>query len=257
MILKHKDISVFFTDSGSGQALVFLHGFLENSSIWKPYIPTLSKKNRVVCIDLLGHGKTECLGYIHTMAQMAEVVKSVLNYLNIEQAYIFGHSMGGYVALAFAEQYLNTIIGLALINSTAQADSVEKQKNRDRAIIAVKENHRTFIQLAIPNLFKPENRNIFSKEITALKQEALKTPLQGIVAALEGMKIRQDREQFFKSSTFKKMMVIGKQDPVLDYKTLKNQVKDTDIKIIEFPDGHMSFIENREELLQKIVYFIE
>lgn len=257
MILRHKGISVFYTDTGSGRTLVFLHGFLENSSIWKSFIPTLSKKNRVVCIDLLGHGKTECLGYIHTMEQMAEAVKSVLDHLKIERAYFFGHSMGGYVALSFAEQYINSIIGLGLINSTVKADTVEKQQNRDRAIIAVKENHRTFIQLAISNLFASSNRIIFSEEIIALKQEALKTPLQGIVAALEGMKIRKDKEGLLRTGLFKKMIVIGKNDPVLDYKTLKKQVGHTDAKIIEFPDGHMSFIENREELLQKIMRFIE
>jgi len=67
MILKYNGIPVFYTDKGHGTALILLHGFLENSTIWNPFIPHLSKDNRVISIDLLGHGKTGCLGYVHTM----------------------------------------------------------------------------------------------------------------------------------------------------------------------------------------------
>lgn len=257
MVLEHKGAPIFYTDDGKGTTLVLLHGFLENSTIWDAFIPILSQNNRVVCIDLLGHGQSGCIGYIHSMEEMAEAVKTVFNHLKIEQYYLFGHSMGGYVALALAEKYNNEVKGLCLINSTASADSEDKQINRDRAIVAVKENHRTFIQLAISNLFSPKNRTVFSDDIIAIKQEALKTPLQGIVAALEGMKIRKDRVAFFKKAFFRKMIIIGKKDPVLDYKVLKKQYDNTNIEVVIFPDGHMSYIENKEELLQKIMHFIE
>ncbi|GGD22762.1 alpha/beta fold hydrolase [Hyunsoonleella pacifica] len=257
MVLQYKETSIFYTDAGKGETLVFLHGFLENNSIWKPFIPALSKKNRVICIDLLGHGKTGCLGYIHSMELIAETIEAVLNHLKITKCSIFGHSMGGYVALAFAENNPNKIKALTLINSTAEADSIEKKQNRDRAILAVKKNHKTFIQIAIPNLFTSKNRSIFSDEIEHLKKEALKTPLQGIIAALEGMKIRKDRTHLLLNIAYKKQMIIGKRDPILDYKILINQTKNTEVTVVEFPDGHMSFIENKEELLQNILHFIE
>ncbi len=257
MVLEHKGASIFYTDHGKGSAIVLLHGFLENSSIWDAFISTLSKKNRVLCIDLLGHGQTGCLGYIHTMEQMADAVKAVLEHLKINNTFVFGHSMGGYVALALAENHKDRVKGLCLVNSTAKADTKEKKENRDRAITAVKENHKIFIQLAISNLFSPKNRSVFSEEIKAIKQEALKTPLQGIVAALEGMKIRKDRTTLLRNSTFKKMIIVGKEDPVLEYSALIRQTKNTNIETVIFPDGHMSYIENRQELLQKIMHFIE
>lgn len=257
MILEHKGTSIFYSDNGKGKALVFLHGFLENSSIWNDFIPKLSKKNRVICIDLLGHGNTGCLGYIHTMELMAESVKAVLKHLKIRRSFMFGHSMGGYVALAFAENYPDDIKGLCLVNSTARADSEEKKLNRDRAIAAVKENHEIFIKIAIANLFRPKNQKIFSNEIATLKEEALKTPLQGIIAALEGMKIRDNREALLHFGPYKKMLVLGKHDPVFDYKTLLSQTENTNVETVLFPDGHMSFIENSKELLQKIMYLIE
>src|SRR5690606_5835935 len=183
--------------------------------------------------------------------------ETVLNHLNIEKSFFVGHSMGGYVALALAEKNNNAVKGICLMNSTAAADSEAKRKNRDRAIEDVKQNHKTFIRLAIVNLFRPKNRAIHSNKIKQLTEEALKTPLQGIIAALEGMKIRKNREALLHNTTFKKMMVIGKKDPALNYESLINQTKNTNVEIVEFPDGHMSFIENKRELFQQIMHFIE
>ncbi|MEC3906534.1 alpha/beta hydrolase [Tamlana sp. 2201CG12-4] len=257
MNITYKGANIFYTDSGKGNTIVFLHGFIESSTIWDTFIPILSKKNRVICIDLLGHGNTDCLGYIHTIELMADVVQAVIKHLRIRRFTVIGHSMGGYVALALAEKNPDALKGLCLVNSTASADSPEKRKNRDRAIIAVKQNHKAFIRIAINNLFRPKNRTLFKDQIKQLIKTAQQTPLQGIIAALEGMKIREDREALLHFTPFKKMMILGKKDPVLDYQNLIEQTKNTKVKVVEFPDGHMSFIENRGELLQVIMYFIE
>lgn len=257
MYLEYKGINIFYTDEGKGNTIILLHGFLENATMWEPFISTLSKKNRIVCIDLLGHGKTGCLGYIHTMELMAETVGAVLNHIKINRLTLIGHSMGGYVALAFAEKNPDVLNGLCLMNSTGNADTLEKKKNRDRAIIAVKQNHKTFIRIAVANLFSPKNRIVFSKRINAVIKEALHTPLQGIVAALEGMKIRKNREALLHHSPYKKMLILGKEDPVLDYKSLISEIKNTQVELVEFPDGHMSHIENKDEFLHRIMYFIE
>ena len=196
-------------------------------------------------------------GYVHSMELMAECVKAILQHLEINQATFIGHSMGGYVALAFAEENPEWITGLCLMNSTAQEDSSERKKNRDRAIAAVKENHKRFVKMGISNLFRPKNRTIFSEALKQITEEALQTPLQGIIAALEGMKIRKNREHILQNTSFKKMMIVSKKDPVLDYNTLINQIKNTNVKVVEFPDGHMSHIENKPDFLQKIMYFIE
>ncbi|ULC59965.1 alpha/beta hydrolase [Flaviramulus sp. BrNp1-15] len=257
MILQYKGIDIFYEYEGKGSAVVLLHGFLENSNMWRPFISSLSKKNKVICIDLLGHGKTGCLGYIHSMELMAEAVEVVLKHLRIRRYTFIGHSMGGYVALAFAEKNPHTIKGLCLMNSTASADTDEKKKNRDRAILAVKQNHKIFIRLSITNLFRPKNRKLFSKDIIQIIEEAQKTPQQGIIAALEGMKIRKDRKLLLQNNTYKQMIIIGKKDPALDYQSLINQTKNTEVEIVEFPDGHMSFIENKNDLSKTIMYFIE
>ena len=255
MIIQHKGIDIFYTDEGKGSSIVLLHGFLENTSMWNAFIPQLTKRNRVICIDLLGHGNTQCIGYIHTMEEMAEAVNAVLQHIKIRRSVFIGHSMGGYVTLAFAEVNPDAVKGLCLLNSTARADSSEKRKNRDRAIKVVKQNYKAFVRIAIVDLFRPKNRAIFSEEIKQVKKEALKTPLQGIVASLEGMKIRNDREVLLHFSPYKKMMILGKKDPVLDQNSLREQIENADITVVELPDGHMSHIENFSETLKAIKTF--
>lgn len=257
MTLQHKGINLFYTDTGKGSAIVLLHGFLENLTMWDTIVPHLSKRNRVICLDLLGHGQTECLGYVHTMEAMAEAINAVLQYLKIRRSVFIGHSMGGYVALAFAETFPDSVKGLCLLNATARADSVEKRQHRDRAIKVVKKNHKSFIRMAITDLFRPKNRVIFSNEVRRVKKEALKTPLQGIVAALEGMKIRNDREVLLHFSPYKKMMILGKKDPILAYPDILEQLLNTDVRLVELPDGHMSYIENFEETLKAIKSFVK
>lgn len=162
-----------------------------------------SKTHRVITIDLLGHGESDPLGYVHEMEENANVVNEVLEFLKIEKAIILGHSMGGYVGLAFAELYPQKIQKLVLQNSTSREDSSEKKTNRTRAIKAVKQNYVSFVSLAIANLFSENNRTRLAEEIEKVKTEALKTPLQGIVASLEGMKIRKDREWLLQENRFR------------------------------------------------------
>lgn len=257
MILKYKGININYSSAGKSTAIVLLHGFLENKSMWKSFIPKLSKQHQIITIDLLGHGNTGCIDSVHSMENMADAVKAVLNELKIGKCILIGHSMGGYVALAYAEKYPDEVKGLCLMNSTTQADSKEKKTNRDRAILAVQKSKNSFVRISITNLFRPKNRTIFAKELKEVKTEALKISTEGIVAALAGMKIRKDRTKLFQKLKGNKMMIIGKRDPVLDYDSLIDLTKNTNIKVVEFPDGHMSHIENKEDFLTAIMHFIE
>jgi pimeloyl-ACP methyl ester carboxylesterase len=253
----YKNIQIRYTSTGKGSAVILLHGFLENLGMWNAIVPELAKRNRVIAIDLLGHGESENLGYIHTMEDQAKMVKAVLNHLRLRKYILIGHSMGGYVGLAFSKTYSDTIKGICLMNSTAIADTKEKRINRDRAIKAVKQNHKAFIKVAIPNLFSKDNRPVFKIEILQITKEALEISTQGIIASLEGMKTRKDRSEILTKGSFQKMLIIGKKDPVLGYKSLINQTKNTNIRIIEFPDGHMSHIENKNALIVALKDFVK
>lgn len=255
--LRYKNIDLHFSDEGEGKPVVLLHGFLENLTMWESLSDKLSNSNRVIAIDLLGHGQSGCLGYIHKMEDMGDAVVAILKTLNIEKATFIGHSMGGYVCLSIASRYHDLVCGLCLANSTYAADSPERKLNRDRAIEAVKANYSTFVRVSISNLFRPKNRRIFANALNQVKEQALKTPVQGIIAALEGMKLRKNHKKMFLDASYPKMVVIGMKDPVINANMLKEELSNRKISIVELPDGHMSHIENMKEFDYNIVHFIE
>lgn len=255
--LLYKNSLISYSDVGKGTAVVLLHGFLENQAMWDAFVPEWSKKNRIITIDLLGHGNSECLGYVHAMEDNADMVHEVLTKLHIRKAVFVGHSMGGYVALAFAELYPDYLKGLVLLNSTSKADSDERKKNRDRAIKLVKKEYTTFIRISIANLFSSSNQERLKAVVEKVIAEALKTPLQGIVASLEGMKIRKDREVLLHFAPYKIMLILGKKDAVLNYNEGLEQLEGTKVQLVSFPDGHMSPIENEADLKQVIVDFLK
>ena len=248
--ISYKNIQIAFTVEGKGETIVLLHGFLESSTIWKNVVSAFKETHQIIAIDLLGHGKTEKLGYIHSMETMAETVHAVLSELKVEKASIIGHSMGGYVALAFAEKFPQQLEKLVLLNSSTVADSEERKENRDRAKRLVKQNKQAFISMAIKNLFTDENRNALRTEINALVEEAVQLPEEYIIASVEGLKNRKDRTEILQQYSGEKIIIAGKNDPVVPFKEIEAIAEKTNSTFISFEDGHMSYLENKEELLK-------
>lgn len=241
-----KDINIYFEELGQGSSVVLLHGFLEGHWMWLEVAAELAKKHRVLIIDLPGHGKSDCIGYIHTMDEMAEAVKAVVNHLGIRRIDLIGHSMGGYVGLAYAERYPDDLRSLTLYQSTSRADDKEQKSNRDRAITLVKQKPSSFVRQSIPQLFRPVNRLKFKKEINRLKDLALKTPPQGIVAALAGMRDRPNRELLLRFPPYPIHIIAGEKDPRIPLQTLIEQAaisEEVHLHVIKGV-GHMSYIED-------------
>lgn len=255
--IKFKNINVSFTDTGKGKAVVFLHGFLEAKEVWENFAKRLSKTQRVITIDLLGHGKTDCLSYVHTMEEMAEAVLKVLHHLKLRKYFLIGHSLGGYVSLALAENYPDNIKGLCMFHSSSNADNKQKQKDRDRLIKVVKRNPKIFIDEAIPHLFNT-NYQPYQEEIKKLKKIAEATSKQGIIAALEGMKIRLEREIIVKFSPYPVLYIIGEEDTILPCSDLIEQAKlpENGTYLLLKNVGHMGFIEAEQETYDAVKRFV-
>lgn len=253
----YKEAAIHYTSSGKGRVVLLLHGFLENKKMWKDIITDLSAYYRVISIDLLGHGNSENIGYIHTMEDQAFMVKAVLDSLQLRRYVLIGHSMGGYVGLTFTEHFTKNVKGLCLMNSTPLADSPEKKINRDRAIEAVKQNHKTFIRMSIPNLFAPYNLSQFKNAIDTTINEALYMPPQGIIASLEGMKLRKDKTKVFNTMKVPTQLIIGKNDGAIDYNATLKAVQNKNTEIVQFDDGHMSYIENKQDLINTLNRFVK
>jgi pimeloyl-ACP methyl ester carboxylesterase len=249
MILDYKNAAIFYTDSGKGPAVVLIHGFLENTTMWNLIIPELSKRNRVIAIDLLGHGKSDCIGYTHSMELFAETLEAVLKKVRIRKCILVGHSLGGYVALAFAEKHPKRVKGLCLMNSTSNEDTADRKLLRTRANKMVHKNFSNLVRMSFTNLFSEESRIVFKDQMKNALSEAMQTPIQGYIAGQEGMKLRPNRNHVLAENSFKKLIIMGKKDAVLDYKTSLEEVEKTNSKHVALPQGHMSHIENLEELI--------
>ena len=241
--LSFKNIKISYTDSGKGPVVVLLHGFLENKRMWKEIVPEVSNTNRVLAIDLLGHGQTDCLGYVHSMELMADEVLAVLKLLRIRKITIIGHSMGGYVSLALADKRPEMIRGLCLLNSTSLSDDTARKKLRERANKMVQSNFTNMVRMSFVNLFGEENKAAFTFEIENALNDALKTSLQGYMACQEGMRIRPNRIAILKNNGFKKLYILGKKDPVLSVKEALEEAKETQTESLVLSGGHMSHIE--------------
>lgn len=248
MILHYNSTPIFHKISGNGPAVVLLHGFLESSSMWKKLIPELSKHKTVIIIDLPGHGKSGVISETHSMELMAESVAFVLDELFIPSATFIGHSMGGYVALAFTEIYPDKVEKLVLLNSVPTEDLPERKLNRERALAVFNKNPKAFISMGISNLFAESSREKFASEIEALKKEAYGFPAEGITAAIKGMKDRKDRTSILREFKKEKYMICATDDPIIPILEAEIVAKKCGATFKIVPNGHVSLIEEFEEI---------
>ena len=255
--LQHNGQKISYQVSGSGKTIVLLHGFLESQMIWDHFIQILSTEFKVISIDLPGHGNTDVFGQVHTMEFMAKMVKLIFDTHNIDKAILVGHSMGGYVSLAFADLFPDKVQGLVIFHSHAAADTEEAKMNRSRTIEVIKENRVGFIKNFIPDLFAPENVERLENEIENLKEQAGQTPGEGIIAALLGMKDRTDKTEMLGKLDAPVLFIIGKKDKRINVIQVMEQAtlpKHCEVLLLEAV-GHMGYLEAPKLTLTTIADF--
>lgn len=254
-----KKAKIAYTDTGKGRVVVLLHGFLGSHAIWDEFVKKLSRRFRVIAIDLPGHGNTASIGYYHSMELLAQSVKAVLDHVGVRRYVIAGHSMGGYTALAFAELFPEHVAGICLFNSTSYADAEEKKRDRDRVIRLVKKEHKHYVAEVINSLFAPDNLKKFPAEVEKVKSIAASTSKQSIINSLEGMKERKSRDMILKFAEFPVQFIIGKKDSVINYETMYAQMG-----LCKFPfvvmleeAGHMGFYEAPKQTAKELASFAD
>ncbi len=259
MKYNYKKTDISYRKRGEGPVVILVHGFLENQKMWDDVVQSLIDSHQVFTIDLLGHGDSDGLCDIHTMEQQAMLINDLMQRQKIMKATLIGHSMGGYVSLAFAEMFPEKVAGLGLLNSHPFADNAEKQEARERAIKTVQRHYEAYVKAAIPSFFAPDNREKYRDEIAKLVKEALKMSPENIIAALKGMKLRKDRSDLFCTrQQYPKLWIIGKKDPLIDLEKIRDlaaHCQGTDY--IELSEGHMSYIENKTEMPAVIKRFLQ
>lgn len=249
-----------YNDSGDGFPVVLLHGYLESSEVWNGFEVKLASEFRVISIDLPGHGESDIIGETQTMEMMAEVVRDVLLKLGLQKVIIVGHSLGGYVTLAFLEHFPEYLSGYCLFHSQPLADSIEVVKNRNREINLVQRGMKDRMYPGnVLKMFATSNIEIFSEAITRSKEISSKIPGEGIISVLRGMISRPSRVDLMEKGIVPCLWILGSMDNYIPCDEIQNKVKlpENATLVVLQKSGHMGFIEEEKISLLVISEFVK
>lgn len=249
-----------YLESGKGLPVIFLHGFCESKELWLSYMEPLSQVCRVILMDLPGFGGNPPLEVPLTIADMAEQVYNTVIGMGIEQCILIGHSMGGYVALAFCEKFPSRVKGLGLFHSTAYADSLEKKQVRDKTIEFI-ERYGTeeFVEEFVPPLFFEGRRKDFLEEIRKMVEMGKKTPKSTVIESIRAMRDRKDRSRVLEKCACPVLFIVGKNDIAIPFQTGQAQFAMPSYSTVHILNntGHMGMIEWEKETLFMVEQFIQ
>lgn len=247
-----------YSARGKGATIVFLHGFCEDSSVWDDFI-SVFKYNKIIRIDLPGFGSSEPIAN-PSVELFADVVKSVLDHLEIKKCTLIGHSMGGYVSLAFAKKYESSLNGLGLFHSFPYADSEEKKAGRMKSIEFIKKNsHFHYVKQLFPNLFPTAFLSSNNFLVNKMIHRASSFPQAGIIGGLEMMKNRPDNSEVLEGIKYPVLFIIGKDDEVVPFDKSMEQTALPNIAHIHVLEGvgHMGMFEATKETRKIIKQFVK
>lgn len=254
---------IFYRAEGKGKAVILVHGFSENNNIWKYQFKKLKEKFFVIAPDLPGSGKSEMLEGKITIEDYADVVKTIadaeLNNKNENQFTLIGHSMGGYITLAFAEKYPQQLRAFGLFHSSAYADDEAKKEARKKGIEFIKNNGvETFIKTATPNLFSSKTKNEKTNLINDLINLSKDFPPEPLIQYYTAMMQRPDRTSVLKSFTKPILFIIGKDDNSVPLQTSLQQCHLPSISHIHIlqNSGHEGMWEEKKKATNYLLHFL-
>ena len=247
---------LYYNKKGEGNTIVLLHGFCENSTCFKQQVFFLQQYFCVITLDLPGVGNSTSTDKT-SIETMADEVFQILEKEKIASCVMLGHSMGGYVTLAFAKKYPQLLKGFGLMHSTAFADSDERKIKRDQAIRVIEEKGPDFyVENFIPPLFSSSFHD--QKLIDEMINEGKRTSSKGLTEAIKAMKSRPDSISFLQQTDLPVLFIVGKNDVIIPEKDIFYQAslcKRAEIIYLQ-KSAHMGFIEEEEKCSAAIFNFM-
>lgn len=253
-----------YFDAGLGPVtILLLHGFGEDHCIWKRQIDFLSQYYRIIAPNLPG---VHCMPLtIHhaespSINNYVELMHELMHHLHIDKYYIMGHSMGGYIGLAFADYYVNHVIGLALIHSTTYADSEAKKASRLKVAEFLQENGTlAYLEIATQNLFGQAFKQAHPDQIQQLIDSASEISKEAMIQFVMAMRNRTDYSYLLSQQSIPIWMIAGKQDiavPFEDAQAQMNLLPTNNVLVLE-EVGHMGMLEATDAVNNALFQFIQ
>jgi pimeloyl-ACP methyl ester carboxylesterase len=264
------DQPVYYRITGTGPAVMLVHGFAEDGTVWENQVHALKDHYQLIIPDLPGSGKSIADGFRNdnpsaaipdwSMEYFATCLHAILLHEKINQVTMIGHSMGGYITLAFAEQYPDLLQAFGLFHSTAYPDNEEKITTRRRGIEFIKQNGpKKFLQQSIPNLFS----ELTKKNHPDMVQQTLTLytyfPAQSLIGYYEAMIRRPDRTAVLQQFPRPILFIIGTNDTAVPPEQVLQQSHVPGISVVKIFDdtGHMGMMERANDATQALLEFLE
>lgn len=258
----YQSSQIFYRIEGEGIPVVLLHGFAEDGTVWKNQIKFLKSYCKIIIPDLPGSGQSQMLSFKKdiTIDDYADCIHALLKQENITDCILLGHSMGGYITLAFAEKYSYLLKGFGFVHSTAFADSEEKKKNRQRGIEMIEQyGAYPFVKNTTPNLFASKFKNEHPDEIEELIEQGKNFTKEALQQYYCAMMLRHDTTDILRSSKVPVLFIIGTEDVAAPMEDVLKQVHMPSISYVHIIEdvGHMGMWEAPYELNSYILTFIK
>jgi len=255
-----------YTIYGKGTPIVLLHGYGEDSRIWENQIDYLANHCLLIVPDLPGSGKSTLTSkgiedWLPKMSieSLAESIHELLLAENLTKCILLGHSMGGYIGLAFAERFPANLLGLGLVHSTAYADSDEKKITRQKSIQFLEENNgHIFFKASMPNLFGKKFKETQASVIEQLIEQSKAFETRVLVGYTRAMMQRTNKTELLQSALFPILFVAGPEDiaaPLTDIQAQATVPIKSYLEVIEGV-GHMGMLEAPQIMNQHLSRFI-
>ena len=203
------DISLAFDRRGTGAPLLLVHGFPLDHTTWEPLLPHLEEDFDMIMPDLRGFGQSDAPEGAYTVEQMAADLAALLDSLKIKKTYVAGHSMGGYVTLAFARAYPERVLGLSMVSSQAAADSPEGKAKRYATVGEVAVNGVS----AVVGMSEKLSAN--PAHVPFFRELILRQRPGGIIGALKAMAERPNVSALFSTFDFPVILIHGLADALI------------------------------------------
>jgi pimeloyl-ACP methyl ester carboxylesterase len=250
---------MYYQKTGEGDAIVLIHGFPENGNLWNNITGHLALTNTLIIPDLPGSGQTKLDGSV-SLAEMASRLKDLLTGEAINKCVVAGHSLGGYVALAFAAMYPEMVAGLCLVHSTPVTDDEEKKQIRKKSIELIRKGgKRGFLRQMVSGLFSPAFMKARPELVERQIAAAMEIEEEGLINFYEAMMHRPDRTNVLQQPAFPVQWILGADDNVIPLQNILPYCHKADINFVSFYEncGHMSMIEMPVELKRDIKAFTD
>jgi pimeloyl-ACP methyl ester carboxylesterase len=190
---------------------------------------------------------------------MADCLVAILDEENIKTCIMIGHSMGGYITMAFAEKYPDRLKAFGLFHSSAFADNEAKKETRKKGIAFIKEHGAAaFLETMIPNLYSSDTKTYHAEWVAGHKKTANTFPPQTLISYYEAMIQRPDRTEVLKKTKLPVLFIMGREDQAVPIEDGLKQCHMPAVSYVEILEnsGHMGMVEEKEAVNKILVDFV-